>query len=186
MDPRRSAPRLREVIAETTCPVCDGSRVTTSWTCHTFDYGSSESAAELSVDVPVHRCDACEFEFLDATAERLKHEAVCEHLGVLSPAAIRRIREAHRMSRPQFAHVTGLGEATLNRWENGLNIQNHGNDRYLRLLKLPGTIRWLQEFAKPQARQHLDVDMTVRRFRVLRVNDTVLNAQQSFRLHSAA
>ena len=186
MDPRRSAARLREVVAETVCPVCDGNSVTTSWNCHTFDYGSSESAVELSVDVPVRRCHVCEFEFLDATAERLKHEAVCKHLGVLTPVDIRRIRESHRMSRTQFAQVTGLGEASLNRWENGLNIQNHANDRYLRLLKLPGIIRWLQELAEQQARSHFHLDMTVRRFRVLKVDDMVLNDQQSFRLHIAA
>ena len=41
------------------------------------------------------------------------------------------------MSRAAFAQVSGLGEASLNRWENGLAIQNHANDRYLRLLAHP-------------------------------------------------
>ena len=39
------------------------------------------------------------------------------------------------MSRADFSRLTGLGEATLNRWENGILIQNAANDRYLRLLK---------------------------------------------------
>ena len=30
--------------------------------------------------------------------------------------------------------MTGLGEATLRRWETGAGIQSHRHDRYLRLL----------------------------------------------------
>ena len=60
--------------------------VTTSWNRHAFDYGSGESAVELTVSVPVRRCDACGFACLDEAAERLKHEAVWRHLGVLAPA----------------------------------------------------------------------------------------------------
>ena len=48
------------------------------------------------------------------------------------------------MSRAAFAKVTGLGEATLNRWENGLLIQNRANDRYLRLLASPGNVQALK------------------------------------------
>lgn len=39
--------------------------------------------AELTVDVPVRRCEACDFEYLDDEAEQLKHGAICRHLGVL-------------------------------------------------------------------------------------------------------
>ena len=41
--------------------------------------------------------------------------------------------------------MTGLGEASLNRWENGLAVQTHANDRYLRLLARPGIMQQLQE-----------------------------------------
>ena len=137
MDPQLSATRLREVQMDVACPLCGDEGIETSWHRHAFSYGSGGSAVELTVNVPVRRCDTCEFEYLDEAAERLKHEAVCEHLGVLSPEEIRRIREDHRMTRARFAQVTGLGEASLNRWENGLTVQTHANDRYLRLLVHP-------------------------------------------------
>ena len=89
MDPRRSMVRLREVERDATCPLCGREGVITSWKDHTFSYGSGESQVELTVSVPVRRCDACEFEYLDESAERLKHDAVCDHLGVLSPIEIR-------------------------------------------------------------------------------------------------
>ena len=101
---------------------------------HTFTYGIGPDAAELTVTVPVHVCASCGLEFLDHEGETLKHEAVCAHLGVLTPSEIRGIREKHGMSRAAFAEVTGFDEATLNRWENGIRIQNAANDRYLRLL----------------------------------------------------
>ena len=44
------------------------------------------------------------------------------------------------MTRAAFTRVTGLGEATLNRWENGIMIQTLANDRYLRLLANPATM----------------------------------------------
>ena len=49
------------------------------------------------------------------------------------------------MTRARFAQVTGLGEASLNRWENGLTIQTRANDRYLRLLAYPEVMRQLEE-----------------------------------------
>ena len=54
------------------------------------------------------------------------------------------------MTRARFAQVTGLGEASLNRWENGLTIQTHANDRYLRLLARPEIMRQLQELMAPE------------------------------------
>lgn len=49
------------------------------------------------------------------------------------------------MTRAAFAELTGFGEATLNRWENGAVVQNQANDRYLRLLALPGVIDNLRD-----------------------------------------
>ena len=117
------------------CPQCgEKGAVTTSPYLYTFCYGSGEPTVDLTVELPLRRCSSCEFEFLDDEAERLEHEAICQHLGVLSPTEIERIRRSHDMTRAVFAQVTGLGEATLNRWENGIKIQTLANDRYLRLL----------------------------------------------------
>ena len=63
------------------CPRCDVSSVVTYRHEHDFNYGSGETAVKLHVVVPVRRCTACEFQFLDHEAERIKHDAVCRHLG---------------------------------------------------------------------------------------------------------
>ena len=186
MDPQRSTPRLRTVQPEPACPMCGDSGVTTSWNRHTFDYGTGDSAVELTVSVPVRRCDTCEFEYLDETAEHLKHEAVCQHLGVLPPTEIRRIREDFRMTRARFAQVTGLGEASLNRWENGLTVQTHANDRYLRLLARPGIMRQLQELVAIETPSQPVAAPIGNRFRMLEVTDALLKEQESFRLRKVA
>ncbi len=186
MDPQRSTPRLRTARPDPACPICGDTGITTSWNHHSFDYGTGDSTVELTVSVPVHRCYACEFEYLDEAAERLKHEAVCRHLGVLPPADIRRIRENLRMTRAQFAQVTGLGEASLNRWENGLTVQTHANDRYLRLLACPGIIRRLQELVDIESPSQPVVASLEYRFRTLEVTDVLRKEQESFRLRKVA
>ena len=148
--------RLEAVKSELDCPLCGVMEVETSITPYTFEYGSGDAAAKLNVDVPVRHCDACEFVYLDDEGERIKHEAVCQYLGVLSPREIRRIRKQYSNRRTGFAEVTGLAEASLNRWENGLSIQTHANDRYLRLLEYPDNLRRLEAIADSNARSHFE------------------------------
>lgn len=115
------------------CPQC-GSAVDTEMYQHTFRYGDGDAAADIAVVLPLRRCAQCDFEYLDHEGERAKHEALCRHLGVLTPGEIRGMREPLGLTRAQFADLTGLGVASLNRWENGSSVQSVANDRYLRLL----------------------------------------------------
>ena len=169
------------------CPLCGRETVTTTIHHHTFDYGTGASAVELTVDLPVRRCAPCDYEYLDEVAEDLQHEAVCKHFGVLSPHEIRRIREDHGMTRTKFAEVTGLGEASLNRWENGLNIQTHAYDRYLRLLALPGTLQRLRDIVRRGVSStEAGPPAGERRFRMLEVSDKLLRERENFKLRLAA
>lgn len=93
------------------CPQCGEHSVTTYLHHDTFTYGSGDTAATLEVvDLPVRRCGACDFEFLDHEGQRLHHAAVCRHLGVLTPEEIRGIRRSFGMSRAAFAELTGIDE----------------------------------------------------------------------------
>ncbi len=116
---------------------------------HTFRYGSGEAAADLTVDLPVRRCKACGVEFLDRQSEAIKLEAICEYLGVLSPAGLRRTRARYGMTQAEFADVTGLGIATVVRWENGSMNHTPAYDRYIRLLESPEVMRQLKEVVQP-------------------------------------
>lgn len=125
------------------CPDCD-STTTLKWCTHTFLYGEGKDAAELTVRLPFEQCSECGLQLLGEEGMRLKHIAICEYLGVLSPEKIREIRHDHTMSKKEFAELTGLGEESLDRWERGASIQSRANDRYLRLLKEPNCISRLR------------------------------------------
>ena len=164
-----------------TCGEC-GHEVKTYWHEHCFRYGLGESAVDLAVRLPVRRCEPCDFDYLDEEGERLKHEAVCRHLGVLSPAEVQRIRERHGLTRREFAGLTKIGEASLARWENGIKIQTLAYDRYLRLLAQPEGLTKLQQITRAS---HADASARPT-FRSIEVSDTLLRRSEAFSLRLAA
>lgn len=186
MNKKNETPRLLELQEEFSCVMCGKATATTSWVMHTFEYGAGKSAVELSAEVPVRSCADCEFEWLDEVGERLQHEAVCRHLGVLPPEKIRQIRKRHGMTRARFAEVTGLGEASLNRWENGINIQTHANDRFLRLLANPRTMQELERLVTRATSSETGAEPVANRFPHLVDMDAARKAQDSFDLLKAA
>lgn len=120
------------------CELCGASIGVPSQKRQTFAYGTGDDQVELAVMVPVFSCDECGFEYTDDVAERIRHEAVCDHLGVLPPARIRRLREqVWKATREEFSDATGIGTASLARWETGAVVQTQAYDRYLRLLHYP-------------------------------------------------
>lgn len=167
------------------CPICEGP-ADTHWCSHEFTYGTGDDAVELTADLPFGRCEACDFEFLDFDGERCKTEAVCKHLGVLSPWEIKAIRLHYEMSRAEFARLSGLGEATLARWENGILTQNRANDRYLRLIAQPGGMRRLQEVALAPDSAIKPAERSRTRFRVISITSELRKKQQLFQLRRVA
>lgn len=129
------------------CSLCGENSVTTTIVDHSFLYGSGDEAATLTVKVPVRTCSSCGAEFLDTESEEIKHDAVCRHLGVLTPRQIQRLRKLHDLSRADFARLTKLGEATLGRWERGSLVQNSAYDQYLYLLGFNDNVSRLRDRA---------------------------------------
>ena len=125
---------LRRPSVTVRCGQCGSVNLIESIRDDMFAYGSGKDAVELTVPVPVYSCSQCGLTFTTERAEILRHEAVCRHLGVLSPAQIRDIRTRANLTRERFAALTGIGTASLARWETGELIQSAGYDKYLRLL----------------------------------------------------
>ncbi len=131
------------------CPSCGCDSVETTEIEYKFDYGEGERAVTLSAVVPLRVCRGCGFQYLDDVAEDLQHEAVCRHLGVMTPAQIRGIRErAGGLTRSEFARLTKLGEATLGRWERGELTPNAAYDQLLYLLTFPENLERLRHRAE--------------------------------------
>jgi putative zinc finger/helix-turn-helix YgiT family protein len=126
-----SEPRI---IDSEICPDCGHSQVTESILTQEFPYDSGNHQTLLKAEVPVFTCLNCSYQFADERAENARHEAICRHLGVLTPEEIVEVRRNLGMSRAQFADLTGIGPASLQRWETGALIQNRANDNLLFLL----------------------------------------------------
>lgn len=130
------------------CPQCEDEQAFSSMHEEEYVYGRGESAVRLWVKIPVYTCNKCKFQFTDWEAAEIKHNALCRHFGVLTPSDIVQIRKSYEMTRSEFAQITGLGEASLSRWEKGINIQSMSHDRFLRLLRNPATFQYLKRTVK--------------------------------------
>ena len=117
-----------------TCAACGGINLRQRIENHEFEYGTGEDVATLNVDVVVFSCRDCEFEFMGPSAEAARHDAVCRHLGIMTPAEVKNVRVRHGLSRQAFASITRLGEASIARWEAGSHFPNRAYDSFLYLL----------------------------------------------------
>jgi len=117
------------------CPVCSGAELRSETRTETFDYDGDGDKVQVTVDkVPVEVCPACGEVFSGPEAGRIRNEAICKALGYLTPQEIRRVRERLNLTQAGFAQLTGIGEATISRWERGRLIQNRAMNQYLSLL----------------------------------------------------
>ena len=118
-----------------TCALCGSIAATTMMADHEYDYRHGSKLDTQTVSVPVTECSACDKTYFGEGAEELKHEAVCNNLGRLAPREIIELRQRLNMSQAQLAAITGIGVASIKRWETGLIIQNTALDRQLRNLE---------------------------------------------------
>lgn len=127
-----------------TCAACSGNNLSSRTETDEFEYGTGKGAVSLSASVVVFACDDCDFEFTGPSAEVARHEAVCRHLGVMTPAEIRYLRGRYGLSRLAFASITRLGAASIARWEAGSLLQNRAYDSLLYLLCFEDNLRRLR------------------------------------------
>ena len=155
------------------CPDCGSGEVETHTVLDKFPYGTGARAIELEAVVPVRVCVKCGFEYTDAEAEDLRHEAVCHHLGRMTPAEIIALRRKYPLTRAQFAEKSSLGEASLARWETGELIQTAANNNLLFLLSFPENLRRLERLHEAQAQNEEKSAVSSDRSRRFRVLDRI-------------
>lgn len=115
------------------CPNCSASSVVQRIVPESLPYGSGGDAVLLNLQLPIRHCDSCGEEWEDVESFRAKHDAVCMHLGRLTSREIAIIRTSVG-SRERFSELTGIGPASLARWESGSLMQNAAYDLLLRAI----------------------------------------------------
>ena len=132
------------------CFDCGSSDVAKAFQRQVFQYGNGENAVELTAEMPVFTCKACGYQFAGPEADEARHEAVCRHLGLLTPQEIVSIREQAGLSQAQFAKCTRIGIASLKRWETGAVTQNAANDELIYLMTFPDNIERLEQRSRKE------------------------------------
>lgn len=118
------------------CPRCGHDPLREETITERFEYrpdGEEPLMVEVR-DVPVEVCPKCGEKYFGPESVRVQQTAVCRTLGLLTPAEIQALRERLGPTQAEFARLTGIGEATISRWERGRILPNRAMDRYLRLL----------------------------------------------------
>jgi putative zinc finger/helix-turn-helix YgiT family protein len=123
------------------CPVCGQGYLEPRLIADRFEYAGGKTKRKgkkkitiVAENVPVEVCTHCQETFSGPKAGLIRHRAICRALGLLTPEEIVALRERLGLSQAELAKLTGIGEATISRWERGRLLQNKAMDRYLRLL----------------------------------------------------
>lgn len=97
-----------------------------------FEYGERGAGVMLHADIPMWVCDACGEQYSAEGAEAAEREAICRHLGRLTPREIVEIRMRAKLTQDGFARRLGVGRVTLARWETGQQLQSAVYDKLVR------------------------------------------------------
>jgi putative zinc finger/helix-turn-helix YgiT family protein len=163
------------------CSECESKNISTTWEDYKFPYGVGAEAVELSCKVPVRKCSDCGFSFIDQESENLCHEAVCKHLGVMTPAQIKSLRQLYNFTQTLFSEITKLGEATLSRWERGIIVQNGAYDNYLYLLGFSENLYRIIDRNKPVVPETTKENVSAT-FKEIKVTEELLQRKRKFKL----
>jgi transcriptional regulator with XRE-family HTH domain len=95
-------------------------------------------------NLEVLQCQNCKAVVLTDAANEKIEDALRAAVGLLSPAEIRRRREALGFKQQQLADLLRISMHTLSRWETGAQIQQRAMDMYLRtFFEVPEARRFL-------------------------------------------
>jgi putative zinc finger/helix-turn-helix YgiT family protein len=135
------------------CPMCEAHSIIINTELEKFEYGIGKNMAVLSVYIPVNQCQSCGYEFVGERADELRHDAICNHLKLLTPGRIQEMRVRLSGSQKNFAELTHLGQASIQRWEQRQVLQSESNDLYLRLLEFPENVERLERWNRGEDMQ---------------------------------
>jgi putative zinc finger/helix-turn-helix YgiT family protein len=165
------------------CPTCDSAQIHTESVAHRFTYGVGDAAVELTCQLPVRVCESCGGRFVDEVGETVRQETICRHLNRLTPREIHQIRDRCG-TQGAFGALTGIGGASLSRWETGAGMPTEAYDNYLYLLMFSENLDRLRDRA---ARIPLGVDVApANPFQCIQITEARLSEQRCFSLRLVA
>jgi putative zinc finger/helix-turn-helix YgiT family protein len=172
---------------EQRCPTCNVGWLRDKVITDRFEYEvDGKTKTVVAEGVPVRECDnpECRERLSGPEAGRIRHEAICRAFRLLTPREIQAIREKLGPSQERFAQLTGIGVATISRWERGRLLQNRAMDNYLRLVALSEeNVRFLEGLREPEPAPAAPPNRIEGRFRCLQGRDEDERREQARRFN---
>ena len=140
------------------CELCNDGMAILRMQQSNFPYGIGPEQVMLQAQVPTWVCESCHGTYHGEGTEDAEHDAVCDHLDRLRPSAIRGLRLQLGMNQREFGDHTGIGVASIKRWESGAQIQTKAFDNLLRFYRdQPGRIGMpsARNWGQPVFRTHI-------------------------------
>jgi putative zinc finger/helix-turn-helix YgiT family protein len=125
------------------CECCGSNSADLDLVSSKFEYKHGQKVVPIEVQLPVYSCSECGFEYTSEESEVIKHIAICKYLNLLEPSQIVSLRKKHNFSISKLSSISGIGTASISRWEAGSLHQSKANDNYLRLLMVDENISLL-------------------------------------------
>jgi putative zinc finger/helix-turn-helix YgiT family protein len=170
------------------CPTCNTGRLRDKLVTERIEFEvDGKTKMVVAENVPVSECDnaACGERLSGPEAARIRHEAICRAFGLLTPREIQAIRDRLELSQERFAELTGIGVATISRWERGRLLQNRAMDNYLRLVQRSDeNVRFLEKRQDSEAASEPPSNRLACQFRGLKDSAAAERRKQRFDLHA--
>jgi putative zinc finger/helix-turn-helix YgiT family protein len=118
------------------CPACGEGQLHSLSRTEEFEFDLGDETVKVRAEnVPIKKCDKCGEETSGPAAAKVRHEAICRAVGLLTPAEIKALRERFGWSQQYLADLTDIGVATISRWERGRLLQNRSNNKVLEAIR---------------------------------------------------
>lgn len=140
----------------TVCPDCESSHLVNKFENEAMEYGAGDSATIINVAIPVTHCLNCGFSFTGSDAANLRHDAICRHLNLLTPLEIRQLRVSLGLTQEGFSKLSGIGVASLGRWEASQLLQSKSHDKLMRLMGNAQNIKQLKQEARTESQKNIE------------------------------
>lgn len=135
MKPRKSTPSVEAESQPAICPICGKQPLEAATVKRAIDHGIGEAQVTTSAMIDVLSCAACGAEVDTAKSLAQMEDAGRRAGGMLVGEDFLQFRQRLGLSLRDMSRLTGIGTATLHRWELGHLRPNRSLDLLMRLLR---------------------------------------------------
>ena len=135
MKPRKRNPSIASEPQPSICPVCGKGALAAATVKRVFDHGVGEAMVTAAAMIDVLSCAACGAEIDTTKSLTQMEDAGRRASGMLVGDDFRQFRQRLGLSLRDMSRLTGIGTATLHRWELGRLRPNRSLDLLMRLLR---------------------------------------------------